>query len=91
MLSFEQFIKPALLKMMGHLHKLYRSRGRKPKNENSPFSRIDSFNTEHGGNKDHKRASQVPLKRELSDEGSHLQENNMSCVLPSGHLKIIAK
>ena len=91
MLSFEQFIKPALLKMMGHSHTLYHSRGRKLKNENSPFSRIDSFNTEHGGNKDHKRASQVPLKRELSDEGSHLQENNMSCGLPSGHLKIIAK
>lgn len=91
MLSFEQFIKPALLKMMGHPHTLYRSRGRKINAENSPFSQIDSFNTEHGGNKDHKRASQVPLKRELSDEERHLQENNMACGLPSGHLKIVVK
>ncbi|WP_419655829.1 MoeA3: molybdopterin biosynthesis protein [Desulfosarcina variabilis str. Montpellier] len=91
MLSFDQFIKPALLKMMGYPHTINSSSGRTMKNENSPFSRIDSFNTEHGGNKDHKRASQVPLQRTLSDDGSHLQKKYMACDLPSGHLKIVAK
>ena len=62
MLSFEQFIKPALFKMMGHPNGPGKSH---MLNVNDPFSRIDSFNYKQGGNKDHCRASQVPLGRPL--------------------------
>ena len=92
MLSFEQFIKPALLKMMGHQNTLGSLTGRANlMNENGPFSKIDSFNTGQGGNKDHTRASQVPLRRKRSKKGSHLQNNSMNDGTPSGHLKIVAK
>ena len=91
-LSFEQFIKPALLKMMGYQNRFCSSTEQTSLiNENSPFSRIDSFNAKHGGNKDHKRASQVPLRRTVSDEGSHLQDNEKTSGSISGHLKIVAK
>lgn len=92
MLSFEQFIKPALLKMMGH--------GKVPgtlaersswSHASGPFSRIDSFNAEQGGNKDHRRASQVPLKRRVSDQHRHLHHTTMTADTLSGHLKIVNK
>jgi molybdopterin molybdotransferase len=71
MLSFEQFIKPALLKMAGHRNVLHFSVGK----INAPhlkdaFRVVDSFNEERGGNKEHRRASQVPLGGELHSKGS---------------------
>ena len=62
MLSFEQFIRPALLKMMGHTN-IARSYYEAQDGQQNPFSRIDSFDKKHGGNKEHQRASQVPLTR----------------------------
>lgn len=59
MLSFDQFIYPALLKMTGHGN-VFLSNFR---HLNDPFSLIDSFNSAQGGNKDHCLASQIPLKR----------------------------
>ncbi|MFH1156350.1 MAG: gephyrin-like molybdotransferase Glp [Pseudomonadota bacterium] len=61
MLSFEQFIKPSLLKMMGH--QIVLNGSRKP---SDPFSLIDSFNYESGGNKGHHRAPQVPVGNAIS-------------------------
>lgn len=58
MLSFEQFIKPALLKMLG-----FRDVSGISRYARDPFSIIDSFNYRDGGNKRHIRAPQVPLGR----------------------------
>ncbi len=92
MLSFEQFIKPALLKMMGYRFVPGSANGNNGVvGDQSPFSRIDSFNAKHGGNKDHKRASQVPLRRMPPDSGSHLQNNAMTPNTVLGHLKIVTK
>ncbi|WP_319405252.1 gephyrin-like molybdotransferase Glp [uncultured Desulfosarcina sp.] len=76
MLSFEQFIKPALLKMTGHQNGLYCSTG----NLNAPklkdaFLSVDSFNHEQGGNKEHRRASQVPLGGRLHRQGPAVDSN----------------
>jgi molybdopterin molybdotransferase len=70
LLSFEQFIKPALLKMMGHreiISDFHRFK--------SPFALIDSFNEEEGGNKDHQRAPQIPLGRPLPGAGKQIQKH----------------
>jgi molybdopterin molybdotransferase len=92
MLSFEQFIKPALLKMMGHQNAFNSVAGRTSlSNGNGPFSQIDSFNTEQGGNQDHQRASQVPLERTTRKKGKHLQNKNPMPDAMPGHLKIVAK
>lgn len=92
MLSFEQFIKPALLKMMGHAQDLGNIADRSGwSHANGPFSRIDSFNAEQGGNKNHRRASQVPLKRNVTDHGRHFQHTSMTAGVLSGHLKIVNK
>ena len=55
MISFEQFVKPALLKMMG----------RRPERESreSPFSGIDSFRLGVRGGASHVRASLVPSRK----------------------------
>jgi molybdopterin molybdotransferase len=92
MLSFDQFIKSALLKMMGHRSGTGNSMVNSGlSNENGPFSRIDSFNAANGGNKGHVRASQVPLRNSPSEKERHLQnKNTMACSMP-GHLKIVAK
>ena len=92
MLSFDQFIKPALLKMMGHRRGMGNSlRKSELSNENGPFARIDSFNSAHGGNKNHIRASQIPLKNALAGKGKHLQSKNTMAGTMPGHLKIVAK
>lgn len=66
MLSFDQFIKPALLKMTGHENVSITLNSRSDLHDfNDTFSSIDSFNHEQGGNKEHHRASQIPLKRAL--------------------------
>jgi molybdopterin molybdotransferase len=60
MISFEQFVKPALLKMMG----------RKPvgKTHESPFSGIDSFRLDSMGLKADFRASLVPCRNLTTGE-----------------------
>ena len=68
MISFEQFIRPALLKMMGH-----QNVSNTYSHLNNLFAPLDSFNDEQGGNKGHRRASQVPLKRTLSGNNRHPQ------------------
>ncbi len=85
MLSFDQFIKPALFKMMG-LHTVFAGSTR---GNNDPFAHIDSFNPEQGGNKEHHRASQVPLGNRLSENGRH-QKQRSQTNLSSGRLKIVA-
>ncbi len=57
-LSFEQFIKPAFLKMTGR--KVNPSVSQRI---NESFALIDSFNKKTGGNKDHVRGPQIPLER----------------------------
>ena len=88
MLNFEQFIRPAILKMMGHQNVLGNANGETSlSNANGPLSQIDSFNAEQGGNKDHTRASQIPLRRTTSDKEKHLQNNNMACEKNAGSFK----
>lgn len=71
MLSFEQFIKPALLKMAGHRNVFHFSTGKiNAPNLKDAFRVVDSFNSERGGNKEHRRASQVPLGGQLHGKGS---------------------
>jgi len=70
LLSFEQFIKPALLKMMGHREVTSDFRS-----FNGPFALIDSFNEEGGGNKEHHRAPQIPLGRPLPGAGRQIQKH----------------
>ncbi|SPF39925.1 MoeA3: molybdopterin biosynthesis protein [Syntrophobacter sp. SbD1] len=61
MLSFDQFIKPAFLKLMGHQNAF---RGRSHwRDLNGPFSLIDSFAEGNAGNHGHHRASLVPMGR----------------------------
>lgn len=57
-LSFEQFIKPAILKMTG-----WNSHTRPSRKPDGSFARIDSFNRKLGGNRNHVRGPQVPLER----------------------------
>jgi molybdopterin molybdotransferase len=61
MISFEQFVKPALLKMMG----------RKPVGEPqaNPFGGIDSFGADLMGCNSHLRASLVPCRKLTTREG----------------------
>lgn len=56
MLSFDQFIRPTLLKMMGH-----RNVSGACGKSGDPFSAVDSFDYRYGGNREHCRAPQVPL------------------------------
>jgi molybdopterin molybdotransferase len=71
MLSFEQFIRPALLKMMGHRSGLYIPYGNAaPDHGNDSLLNIDSFKNRSGEEKDHRRASQVPLGRQLEHQVS---------------------
>lgn len=62
MISFEQFVKPALLKMMGR-----RSVGEA---RESRFSGIDSFRLDHMGCNSHLRASLVPCRRPATGDAS---------------------
>lgn len=87
MLSFNQFIKPALLKMMGHKNISIASR-----NVNDPFYHIDSFNYGQGGNKKHQRAPQIPLERALSGRnGRHLKKQKPLSDSMQRCLKIVAR
>ncbi|VTR65627.1 MoeA3: molybdopterin biosynthesis protein (fragment) [Desulfosarcina cetonica] len=67
MLSFEQFIRPALFKMMGHPQDsdTFPTQSRDLPSD-SPFARFDSFNQSMGGNRDHRRPSQIPLEKSRS-------------------------
>jgi molybdopterin molybdotransferase len=91
MLSFDQFIKPALLKMMGYpnVSKSLDGISKLPA-VNDPFARIDSFNHGQGGNKDHLRASQVPLGRTPCVKGKHLKQQKPEPGAMPGRLKIVA-
>ncbi len=85
MLSFEQFIKPALLKMMGH-----RNITQSFRNLNDPFAIIDSFNYDQGGNKEHHRAPQIPLGKLFFGTGRNFQNQAPAMETP-GRLKMIAR
>ncbi len=62
MLSFEQFIRPAIFKMMGHQNALDASEARSHwRDMNGPPSLIDSFAEGNEGNTGLQRASLVPL------------------------------
>ena len=91
MLSFEQLIKPALLKMMGY-RDLFGTLTNPAyeKKKMDPFSRIDSFNYEHGGNKDHLRASQFPLNSPFPEEDG-LQHQYPASATMAGRLKMVGK
>lgn len=92
MLSFEQLIKPALLKMMGHRNLFGSSTKRAyAKKKMNPFSRIDSFNYEHGGNQYHQRASQVPLPNQHSEEKDCMQHKYAAAGLMLDRLKVVGK
>jgi molybdopterin molybdotransferase len=64
MISFEQFVKPALLKMMG----------RRPESESreNPFSGIDSFRLDVMEGNPHYRASLVPCRKPPAGDGKQL-------------------
>ncbi len=64
MISFEQFVKPALLKMMGRLPATDA--------QESPFSAIDSFRLDHMGCNSHSRASLVPCRKLSTGDGKPL-------------------
>lgn len=74
LLSFEQFIQPALFKMMGHLSG---SRSRQAKSHwrsiSGPVSGIDSFANGHADNRGHLKASLVPLGRVSSGNDGRLK------------------
>ncbi|MBN2783633.1 MAG: molybdopterin molybdotransferase MoeA [Pontiellaceae bacterium] len=91
MLSFEQFIRPALLKMMGHPNVSSASCGNDDMQYQSAlFSQIDSFNYEQGGNKEHQMPSLVPLGRTLPGNGSHLIKQKQGAKTAPDLLKPIA-
>jgi molybdopterin molybdotransferase len=70
-LSFDQFIRPALLKMMGHRNALHAPCGHAASGHgNDGLLNIDSFNRQPGEENDHRRASQVPLGRQLNDQAN---------------------
>ncbi|WP_319521773.1 gephyrin-like molybdotransferase Glp [uncultured Desulfosarcina sp.] len=72
MLSFDQFIRPALLKMMGHRNTLNAQWGRAASGHgNDGLLNIDSFNKQSGGDNTHHRATQVPLGKQLRHEVGH--------------------
>ncbi|SDU49038.1 molybdopterin molybdotransferase MoeA [Desulfobacula phenolica] len=87
MLSFEQFIRPALLKMMG-----FQNISNASHNTNDPFSLIDSFNYGQGGNKEHHRAPQIPLGKTLSgNDNKYLKKKKQVCNTMPGCLKIVGR
>jgi molybdopterin molybdotransferase len=92
MLSFEQFIKPALLKMMGHRN-LFGSAAKRAyeKKKMNPFFRIDSFNYEHGSAKGHQLASHIPLTNSHSEEKNFLQHKYSASGRVPGRLKVVSK
>ncbi len=76
MLSFEQFIKPALLKMMGHRNPFGSAAKRAYEEKKmNPFSRVDSFNYKNGSTKGHQLASLVPLTISHSEEKTACSTN----------------
>jgi molybdopterin molybdotransferase len=74
MLSFEQFIKPAFLKLMGHPHAHCSYGGSHWRDQNGPFSLIDSFAHGNAGNQGLNRASLVPMGRPSPVNGRSRQE-----------------
>ncbi|WP_246805255.1 molybdenum cofactor synthesis domain-containing protein, partial [Desulfosarcina cetonica] len=92
MLSFDQFIRPALFKMMGHPNGshvfLDNSRGLSTE---GPFARFDSFNEKMGGNKDHQRPSQVPLEKSRLGNRRHPHPGPPSSGTTPERLKIAAR
>jgi molybdopterin molybdotransferase len=71
MLSFEQFIRPALLKMMGNRNGFHPPYGNAvPGQGNDGLLKIDSFKKRPGEENGHRRASQVPLGRQLNHQVS---------------------
>lgn len=89
MLSFAQFIKPALFKMMGRKSDTPRRNGGLCEAD-GPLCEIDSFNSAHGGNKDHARAYQIPLKKKPDRNYLHNEENK-TAIAELDRLKIKAK
>jgi molybdopterin molybdotransferase len=77
MLSFTQFIRPVIFKMMGH-----RTGSKAACSQSNYFAFIDSFNYRQGGNPGHQRASQVPLSGTLSENDGHRPKQ-----IPPGKLK----
>ncbi len=71
MISFDQFIKPVLLKLMGHRDVPARKEDPAFRaGHETRFSHIDSFNPRHGGNKEHTRPPQVPLATRPAGNGT---------------------
>lgn len=69
MLSFEQFIKPALFKMMGHRKSpraVAKSLLTRPLN--SPLADMDSFGSGQAKAKDHPKGSLVPLEKVIPEK-----------------------
>lgn len=63
LLSFDQFVRPALLKMTGHRNPVDVFCDRfTQRPENDFFARLDAFNRKLGGNRKHVRPPQVPLE-----------------------------
>ena len=89
MLSFAQFIKPALFKMMGRATDTSRE-NRDLCDADGPLCEIDSFNSAHGGNKEHTRAYQIPLKKTPDRRYPHNEENK-TAIAALDRLKIMAK
>ncbi|BBO92971.1 gephyrin-like molybdotransferase Glp [Desulfosarcina ovata] len=91
MLSFEQFIRPALLRMMGHLNGSDASPAKSNGNSrNDPFAQIDSFNRALGGNKAHLRPSQVPLGNIRTGNGRPLGRQTPCHDIQTDQLKVAA-
>jgi molybdopterin molybdotransferase len=62
MISFEQFIRPALLKMMGHSDLSHAPLVRQGRNESEPFSSKEKCDRGRTGNTGEDRASLIPLR-----------------------------
>ncbi|BBO82377.1 molybdopterin molybdenumtransferase MoeA [Desulfosarcina ovata subsp. sediminis] len=93
MLSFDQFIRPTLFKMMGYPNGSDALLGQTNSlGQEGPFSHIDSFNKEMGGNKDHRRPSQVPLEKNRSGNRRQLPHSSETAEpdTPSEQLKLSA-
>ena len=91
MLSFDQFIRPALLKMMGHPNVLKTCRDHADRlSENDPFTFIDSFHIRNGGNKEHRRGAQVPLGRNRYSKEASGRKTTVEDTVVSDGLKIAA-
>jgi molybdopterin molybdotransferase len=89
MISFEQFIKPALLKMMGHSNDPQAPHVRQEGNGSDPFSLNDKFNRGRAVIREREdRASLIPLR--MPTPANYRNRKKQKAAAPPGLSKTVA-